>query len=191
MAINRRRAQASTISDHKVEGDEVQVGFSFGNLSFDAIVASDFSTLKVTVRNQDGQTSDPATLTRQYSDTNHTLSTIVLTGKLNWFQYAANEMITLVIPAGVSSGAPAGLYYQWTVDGKGVSKSSLFLNTTFQSVTTQNNEAKGTIDGGYYTYEFTVPDHGDATLRMSNPSGKFVTTSLKQVDWRRGAYAAA
>ncbi|KAH6916864.1 hypothetical protein BKA70DRAFT_1485819 [Coprinopsis sp. MPI-PUGE-AT-0042] len=161
---------------------ETKISFSFGYYSFDAVVSTNAKTLVATMRNPKGDTSKPITLTRQRGDDDLIPSTIVCTGKLNWFSYALNEMITLVIPSGVSDGAPVGLYYQWTVHSDGTHKKNSPVNGVFRNVTTQNNEAKGTFGTGYYTYEVTLPDNRQyATLRMSNPSGDATLTSLQQV----------
>lgn len=167
--------------------DIYQVSFTLDSYySFDAIVASDFSTLTATMRNPQGDRSDPITLTRQYGDAARVPSTAVCTGKLNWLEYAKNEMITLVIPAGVSNDAPVGLYHQWTVDASGNEKKNHPVNATFRNVTTSSNgDVKGTFDDGYYTFEATVLNGGqEATIRMSNPNGDTTSSSTKQTDFR-------
>ncbi|KAH6916865.1 hypothetical protein BKA70DRAFT_1485827 [Coprinopsis sp. MPI-PUGE-AT-0042] len=166
--------------------DRYQISFSFDYYAFDAIVASDFSTLVATMRSPRGTAKKPITLNRQYGDSARVPSTVVCTGKLNWYSYAANEMVTLVIPAGVSNGAPVGLYYQWTIDVKGATKQNMSVNATFRDVAiSPKNEVKGTFDDGYYTFEATVLRGGqEATIRMSTHSGKNASFNLKQTDFR-------
>ncbi|KAM5542423.1 hypothetical protein V8D89_003882 [Ganoderma adspersum] len=38
-------------------------------------------------------------------------------GKLNWFQYASNETITVVFPTGFALNDPVSAHWQWTADG--------------------------------------------------------------------------
>jgi hypothetical protein len=127
------------------------------------------------------------TLQLQYRDEDHNQSTIIHTGQLNWFKYAVNEMVTLVIPRGVSNGAAVSLCYQWTIHSNGTEKQSANVNATFRNVTTENNETKATFDNGYYTYELTMPENGGtSTIRMSNPVEKGDSTliSLTKDDWK-------
>ncbi|KAH6916876.1 hypothetical protein BKA70DRAFT_315572 [Coprinopsis sp. MPI-PUGE-AT-0042] len=175
-------SQSGTIQAVTSTANKSQISFSFGYYSFDAIVASDYSTLVATMRNPKGDTSQPLTLIRQPGESDQSPSTVTYTGKLNWFNYAVNEMIVLVIQAaGVSNGAPVGLYHQWTVHSDGTQKKNCPVNATFRNVTVQSDGIKGTFGDGYYTYEVTVPNNGqDATIRMSNPNGNTTSSSLKQ-----------
>ncbi|KAG7096268.1 hypothetical protein E1B28_003716 [Marasmius oreades] len=134
--------------------------------------------------NPKGDSSNATTLDRRYSDLVQHRSTAVFTGKLNWFTYAENEMVTLVIPRGVSNGAPVGLYYKWTVNSKGVRKANHAVNSTFHDVTTRaNGETVGTFgtSDGHYTYKVTVRSDGDAAeLHMSNQTHDEATAELKK-----------
>ena len=136
--------------------------------------------------NPKGDRSSPLTLARQYGDLARVPSTAVYTGKLNWFNYAENEMVALVVPKSVSNGAPVGLYYQWTVDGAGVKNSNHAVNATFRDVTTSaDGGTKGTFDDGYYTFEATVlSNQQDVTIRMSNRDSDVSTSRLNQTDFR-------
>ena len=50
----------------------------------------------------------------------------VYNGKLDWYDYAKNECITLVFPAGFALKDPVCAYWQWTADAKGVEKSNTY-----------------------------------------------------------------
>uniref|UniRef100_A0A0W0GBN7 Uncharacterized protein n=1 Tax=Moniliophthora roreri TaxID=221103 RepID=A0A0W0GBN7_MONRR len=166
-------------------GGKYQVNIPFGFYSFNAIVARDFDTLTVTMRNPSGGHSEPMPLARQYGNFGEVPSTSVYTGKLNWLNYAQNEMIVLVIPVDVSNGAHVGLYYQWTVDGAGVKKKNHYINTTFREVTTlPNGDVKGTFDDGFYTFEVTMHNNQQATIHMSDPKRNTATINLTQADFR-------
>uniref|UniRef100_A0A0W0FRH0 Uncharacterized protein n=1 Tax=Moniliophthora roreri TaxID=221103 RepID=A0A0W0FRH0_MONRR len=145
-------------------GGKYQVNISFGQFLFNIIVASDFETLTVTMRNPKGDHSKPMPLDRQYGNFGEVPSTSVYTGKLNWLKNAQNEMITLVIPVDISNGAHVGLYYEWTVDSAGVKKKNHYINTIFREVTTlPNGDVKGTFDDGVYTFEVTMHDDQQVT----------------------------
>ncbi|KAI3616770.1 hypothetical protein WG66_004144 [Moniliophthora roreri] len=144
-------------------------------------------TLTATMLNTKRDRSDPITLTQRYADPARVPSTVVYTGKLEWSKYAKNEMVTLIIPAGVSNGAPVTIMHQWTVDSGGNKKANHDIRGTFRDVTTSpSGDVKGTLEyPGYYTYEVTVLNGGqEATVRMSNPGGSTTTNSLKQTDFR-------
>ena len=50
----------------------------------------------------------------------------VYNGKLDWYDYAKNECITLVFPADFALKDPVCAYWQWTADAKGVEKSNTY-----------------------------------------------------------------
>ncbi|KAG7096267.1 hypothetical protein E1B28_003715 [Marasmius oreades] len=57
----------------------------------------------------------------------------IYNGKLNWYEYAVNETITVVFPAGFALNDPVCAFWQWTVDGAGNKKAMTtplgFINT--------------------------------------------------------------
>ncbi|KAH6916866.1 hypothetical protein BKA70DRAFT_1250828 [Coprinopsis sp. MPI-PUGE-AT-0042] len=134
------------------------------------------------MRNKNGDSSSPMTLTRQYRTPTTLYPPPFALASSTGPALPSTRWQPLSSPAAISDGARVGLYFQWTVDGAGVTKKIAHINTTFRSVTIQNNEDKGTLSDGYYTYEVTV---GDATVRLSNPSGASASTTLRQENWRR------
>ncbi|PIL37681.1 hypothetical protein GSI_01375 [Ganoderma sinense ZZ0214-1] len=78
-------------------------------------------------------------------------------------------MITLVLPAGDFFGAPVGLFYQWTVDAKGVAKRNQVDVGTFSAVEVlKDGTGVGVFKASFYTYEFTFPaDEKPVTIKMS------------------------
>ncbi|TRM69808.1 hypothetical protein BD626DRAFT_563525 [Schizophyllum amplum] len=68
--------------------EEYRITFSFEYCSLECLVAIDLRSLTVTMRN-------PC----------HPRPFKVFIGKLDWFEYAANEMFTLVVLSGVSDGS--------------------------------------------------------------------------------------
>lgn len=138
------------------------------------------------MRNPQGERNSATNLQIQSSDAVRVPSTEVFTGKLNWWSYAQNEMITLVVPSGITNGAPVGFYHEWTVDGAGHAKSNHSVNATLSSVSTSaNGNITGRFTDGYYTYQATWLSGGkEATVRMSNPSGDNTTNNMKHTDFR-------
>lgn len=136
--------------------------------------------------NPSGDTSRAITLQEQLSDACRVPSTQVFTGKLNWLSYADNDMITLVVPRGVSDGAPVGLYWEWTVDNAGNLKKNKCVNSTFRAVSASGGQTTGTFDDGYYTFEATIPsDDRGAKIHMRNPNGSSTTVEAQHTDFRQ------
>ena len=46
----------------------------------------------------------------------------IYNGKFNWLNYASNETITFVFPAGFALNDPVSAFWQWTVDAQGNKK---------------------------------------------------------------------
>ncbi|KAI0073031.1 hypothetical protein K474DRAFT_1604048 [Panus rudis PR-1116 ss-1] len=163
-------SQKGTISTVTNTTTEYRFTVALSYYIFDSIVASDFSTLNVTMRNPSGEQHGPFTLDRMYGDTLRVPSAEVYTGKLTWSEYADNEMITFVVPEGVADGAPVGLYHQWTTDADGNAKTAHKVTTTFSNVATdEDGKVTGSFSDGYYNYEATILGGGgqDATILMS------------------------
>ncbi|KAI1791068.1 hypothetical protein LXA43DRAFT_451172 [Ganoderma leucocontextum] len=145
--------------------------FSFGYYSFSATVTADFKTLTVEMRNPKGDASGPFDLGVTHINVTNIPSTVVYTGRLEWYSYAKDEMTTLVVPYGVAEGNFFGLYHQWTVNAQGVEKANAPINGVFQDV---KIEADGRItakfSASYYTYTFTFGGK-EGSFVLSNPKG--------------------
>jgi len=184
-------SQKGIINSVTKTSSEYHILFAFEYYSFDGIVAHDFSSLKVTMTNPQGEldASGAVNLELRYSDAVRVPSTVVYTGKLDWLEHAKGEMITLVIPAQVANNAPVGLYHQWTVDGAGRAKGNHLVDAKFRSVTTSSKgDVTGKFDDGYYTFDVTVKNSGrELVLKMTNPSGNRdpkAPYNLGQTDFR-------
>ncbi|KAG7086111.1 hypothetical protein E1B28_003625 [Marasmius oreades] len=155
-----------------------QVLAAFSHYSLDVTFASDSSTITATMSNPEDEHSDVATLNRVYGNLVQFRSTVVFTGKINWSNPPLeNEMITLVIPNGISNGSPVGLYQATSSVTNGINK-------TFRNVTTSTNgEVKGTFDDGKgYTYEVNVRSGGtDVDLLVTSSNQASTTNELKKV----------
>ncbi|EIW52721.1 uncharacterized protein TRAVEDRAFT_135035 [Trametes versicolor FP-101664 SS1] len=184
----RNTCQLGSITTVTKTADQykITIFFDHSGYSFDSVVAADFKSVTITMRNQSGDTSSAITLQEQLSDACRVPSTEVFTGKLNWFNYAVNDMITFVVPRGVAVGAPVGLYWQWTEDANGNLKQNRSVNSTFRAVSASGGQTTGTFDDGYYTFEATIlSDDKSATIHMRNPNGASTTVEAQHTDFRQ------
>jgi hypothetical protein len=117
----------------------------------------------------------------------------VYTGKLNWFEYAQNECITVVFPAGFALKGPVCAYWQWTVDAEGNVKSnctqvqyllawcgtiavihpSYFQEGSITIITNTTNQYYVHFAFSYYAFEGSISaDFKSLSLKMLNPGGE-------------------
>lgn len=166
---------------------EYRVRFQFEWYAFEGTVSTDFNSLSFTMSNPQGDTA-PVSLLLQHGDAVRVPSTSVFTGKLNWFEYSQNEMVTLVIPGDVAEGEIVVLSHQWTQDAAGNYKTNRTVNGTIKAVTESNGNLSAMFNDGYYTYDFTVPKSSTTLeLSMTNPSGfrdSSAPYKLNQTDFR-------
>ncbi|EJF63184.1 hypothetical protein DICSQDRAFT_168065 [Dichomitus squalens LYAD-421 SS1] len=165
--------------------DEYRVHVSFGYYRVDVTVAADFKSISFLMRSRSEGPAGPFTLPAMHAEASRMPSTVVYTGKLNWRSWAENEMITLVIPDGVSEGAFFGLYHQWTVDAAGNQKTNYPVNGVFQNVSADLSGAvTATSKASYYTYDFSF--HGkEGSFTLLDPNGdKSEGNKIMQTDFR-------
>jgi len=155
-------------------GDECKIGFFYErNHRFDAVLAPDVKQITVTMSNKSNQRSSPTTLQHSYSVPSilpQSAKCLVYTGKLSWLNYAADEMITVVVPNSFDWGEPICAYWQWTMNVKGVEKLNYdavgFVDSSTKAgkITFHTNK--------HYSFEGEVANTGDKlTLTMRNPKG--------------------
>nr|VWP02013.1 Glucose transporter rco-3 [Ganoderma boninense] len=156
-----------------VTGDYRRIHFSFGYYSFEATVTTDYKTLTLTMRNPGGSVSKPFALTAMHINPTNIPSTVVYTGRLEWFSYAKEEMTTLVVPYGVAEGLFFGLYHQWTVDAKGVQNANHTVNGVFQDVQYgADGTTTASFQAAYYAYHFTFNGKDSSgSFVLKNPTG--------------------
>ena len=126
--------------------------------TFEITHAPDRSSVTLLMTNPAGDgRSSPATLTLRHVDSIQFPTTVTYTGKLNYLEYARNEMVTLVLPTGqISPDAPAGLFYQFTVDGAQVPKRNEIAVGTLSNVAkAANGTVVAAFETSYYRYQFT------------------------------------
>ncbi|KAI5897133.1 uncharacterized protein SCHCODRAFT_01124701 [Schizophyllum commune H4-8] len=177
--------QYGTINVVRKIGTEYKITFALTDFLFDAEFTPDYKnmTLKMYTAT-DTTTTSTSTLLRWTSLPNLVPSTKVYTGKLNWGDFATNEMMTLVVPNGISPRAPVSLYFQFTVDAGGIPKAHHCLSTTFCNVrSSAPGQIRASFDGNHY-YKFDViifPGTANAKVVMNRTS----TFDMQQHDWRQ------
>lgn len=131
--------------------------------------------------NPSGATSVPFTLSLSHTDP----VPLVYVGKLDWFNYAVNEMITIVVPSpgSYNTGDTVCVYWQWTVDATGAKKKNRDFVGPMEVLSTAGDGSETLrIPVEYYTFDGVVSAGKETlTMTMSNPNGeksKPVTFSL-------------
>ncbi|KAL7269583.1 hypothetical protein RUND412_007746 [Rhizina undulata] len=156
-------------------GNEYIIGFvKDDDFKFEARVANGASVLEVTMTNpKDEKDKRTFKVDLHYSDKWKTPNALIYTGKLNWFEYVRNEMITLVAPTGLREGHPVCIYYQWTKDGNGVKKvNHCFKNTIRDVKTASDGGIKAQFGDGYFEFSINLSNSKKTlSLEMTNPSG--------------------
>ncbi|PIL37680.1 hypothetical protein GSI_01374 [Ganoderma sinense ZZ0214-1] len=146
------------------------IHFSFGPCSFEGTVSPDLKTLSLTMDYPAGSPiGEPFSLTAMHTNHANVRSAMVYTGNLDWVPYARGEMMTIVVPYGVTKDAFFGLYYRWNQDPtRSRANVNAAVNGVFQNV---NVESSGRITATYkdpnYTYSFTFGDR-KGSLVLSN-----------------------
>ncbi|EUC55297.1 hypothetical protein RSOL_108030 [Rhizoctonia solani AG-3 Rhs1AP] len=163
------------------------IKFPFDYYAFSGTVSPDSTSLSLTMSNPGGDTKD-LTLSRKLGDMLGVLTTSVYIGKLNWFDYSKDEMVTLVIPV-KAQDKPVIMSHQWTRDGAGTEKAN---HTVVGTLDVQDDSSKdsfhATFNDGYYKYELTITEASNQlVLKMTNPSNDRDSNApyvLNQTDFR-------
>ncbi len=155
---------------------EKKIGFFYDQYyKFDGTVADDSKSLTLVMRKTSGEKSTPFTLQLVYSEPAFVPNCLVYTGKLDWFYYAKNEMITLVVPSpSFSDGNTVCVYWEWTVTSTGLKKANHDWVAPMKiSSKTEDGVKQLVIASSYYRFDGEVNGNRDVvTLTMSKPSGE-------------------
>ena len=92
----------------------------------------------------------------------------IFTGKITYQHYAKNDLAVLVIPRTLDVGQPILVYWQWSVDAKGLEKQNASAETIITKsdlVQTEGTTKKVIQFASYYDFklEIAVDDKGDDT----------------------------
>ncbi|RUP48656.1 hypothetical protein BC936DRAFT_144228 [Jimgerdemannia flammicorona] len=97
----------------------------------------------------------------------------VYTGKLNWYNYAVDEIFTIVVPNVFNYGEPILAYWQWTQDDSGTKKKNVSVVGKIDSIIHTASEQKiGFFYDQYYKFDAVVgSDDKSLVVTMRNPKG--------------------
>ncbi|KAL1705500.1 hypothetical protein EV121DRAFT_279627 [Schizophyllum commune] len=178
--------QHGTIDRVRKTATEYKITISLTDFLFDAQFTADFKSMTIKMYTAtDATTSSTLTLQRYTSLLTTVPSTKVYTGKFDWWIHAVNEMMTLVLPNGISNGAPVGLYFQFTVNNQNRPKTQYCVNSTFYDVQASAGQIKASFDGSYYKFDAIIyPGTGNAKVVMKENETN-ATFDMVQNDWRK------
>ncbi|KAI5828750.1 hypothetical protein K523DRAFT_373430 [Schizophyllum commune Tattone D] len=166
-------------------GVEYKISFALTDYLFDAEFTPDLQSM--TIRMYTAAQTEPSVSTLRLYTTALSLvpSTKVYTGKFSWWIHATNEMMTLVLPNGISAGAPVGLYFQFTVNWKNLPKTLYCVNSTFHTMQTSAGQIKASFNSAYYMFDAIIyPGTKNAKVTMrENATNR--SYDLVQNDWRQ------
>jgi hypothetical protein len=136
----------------------LRLGFDFDNIYFFVVtVAEDANTVELTMRDKNGTTSGPQILRQTFRGPAKIPSCSVYVDKFQERYYAQDEMLTVVVPDGFDTvGRYICVYFQWTMDAKGVMNSNNKIINPFQIL---NRSAGGSAtftfksEDSYYTWD--------------------------------------
>lgn len=180
------------ISSVTKTNSEYRLSFDFGDYAVEGIVSTDFSSLTLMMLNSSGGTA-AVLLQLVHGDPVRVPSTSIFTGKLNWFQYSQDEMVTVVIPGDVANREPVVLIHQWNRDAAGIDKPNHIVKGTMTAASIAPNgdlSARFTNFTRDLKYEFVVRKgraSDDLVLSMNNTAGDrdlSAPYNLDQIDFR-------
>ncbi|KAI1432440.1 hypothetical protein GGR50DRAFT_598786 [Xylaria sp. CBS 124048] len=178
------RTTITGITLSTVDG-EIKFSCVHGNYySFDITSKNYGSSLSIYMSNPAGYTSKEMVLnkfspSRVLTAGDYTLNperprTRIYAGKLNWYQYAVNELFIVILPDGFGDGYPASAHWQWTVTGSGDKQINCDANDQQRYTSDDKDENHFYfMQGGYYTLSCVADeDASTLTVTMSNPKGE-------------------
>ncbi|QRV97879.1 kinase domain protein [Ceratobasidium sp. AG-Ba] len=163
------------------------INFSFGYYTFHGTILHNFTGLSLTMSNPQGYTST-LKLSNQIQDTHDILSTSIYIGKLNWFEYCQDELVTLILLSKVD-GQPVVLNHQWTRDASGNRKTNHTVvgSLRVDKADKSKDSFLASFSSGHYTFSIEIlGDSNELLLGMTNPTNDRDASApykLKQTDF--------
>lgn len=100
----------------------------------------------------------------------------VYRGKLDYYNYAKDESITIVLPTAWDIGEQISGYWQWTVDAQGNPKANTNQQGTIDILEQDGDERKIGFAFGYYRFDGKLSKIKD-TITVTMTSEKGATSS--------------
>jgi len=172
--IGNANASLNGIVD-EVSLDEKTIGLCLDQeYRFEGTIGPGFESLTLTMHNVSNQGSSTVKLTLDYMEpASSPASHMLYMGKVDWYQYARNEVLLVIIPSSPDSKSTVCNYWQWTIDGHGVEKSNENCVVPLQVLEGgENGIIKLAIAMGYYIFEGETSNSRDTMmLTMGSPGG--------------------
>lgn len=167
-----------TVDTLTVTAAERKLGFHHDRYyRFDATFSEDMKGMTVMMSNEKGDKAEKtANLTLHYdaSLNDPTVPRLYL-GKMNWYEYAENEMFLVVAPGSMDNGKNICAYWEWTKTGAGDNKYNVDDKDSISAVKKFTGGEQITFhqgENGYYTFVGDVyEDKKQLSVMMSNPAG--------------------
>ena len=143
---------------------------------FQAIFSNDMKSITAVMSNPSGYKSSPTTLNNVYDSP--LIAGILpryFLGKMNWLNYAIDEMFLVIIPRGSERNSDVLAYWQWTVNDKGEKKANRDFKDIIRSAE-QSSAGEIVVFGDdtatYYVFNGTIASDGNTfSVNMKNPGG--------------------
>ncbi|KAF0475497.1 hypothetical protein F8M41_024606 [Gigaspora margarita] len=127
------------------------------------------------MRNTAGDTSSEMILQKYYPSQPQTY-----VSKLNWYDYAVNELFIIVFPSGLGEDLPVTAHWQWTKNLSGEQKANRDLSDKQHK--NNQNPTSFHFGDGYYTFNCKADDKNKTlAVTMKNPSGDSFGTVMLQL----------
>lgn len=137
------------------------------------------SELHVTMRSPQGERSSVMVLKAAYTDNDpnpaplEKARPLIHVGKLNWYEYAINELFVVILPLGLRGGKPVGAFWQWTIRADGQRNCNAHIIRTQVCDTALANNFS--FSDGYYTFNCEIDESSEnLKVTMRNPAGDTV-----------------
>ncbi|KAF1995007.1 hypothetical protein P154DRAFT_526649 [Amniculicola lignicola CBS 123094] len=147
--------------------------------TFNVTSKDSYGQLVVTMCNPEGDSSEMV-LNRAYSQEDNAISPLekprlrIYVGKLNWYEYAVNELFIIMLPTGLCEREKALAFWQWSKDAAGSTKVGVEAIDTQAADDAMGNDFHF-VQGGYYTFKCTTEESSNILkVTMKNPNGDSV-----------------
>ena len=150
---------------------------------FQGVFSDDMKSITVVMSDPSGQKSSLKPLYNVYdSPLIAGINPRYFLGKMNWLNYAIDEMCLFIIPRGGELNSDVLGYWQWTIDSHGIK----MQNANFKDIIRSAEKSSvgeivvfGDDEATYYTFDGIIASDGNTfTVNMKNPreakAGPFV-----------------
>jgi hypothetical protein len=174
------RSFISSVTETAIDGEDQFSCVHDDYYTFDIVSKRHYDELHVTMRNLSGDTSSDMILRVVSKEDDSDPEPLekarprIHVGKLNWYEYAINELFVVILPLGLCGDQPVCALWQWTKKADGQEKYNVKAISTQTCGTGLANKFHFTQEG-YYTFSCEADkSNEDLKITMSNPAGDSV-----------------